>query len=194
MCPALPAHRAHTYQSYVINLNNICHILNLLSAGKRSVPVVRQHMTIAMWIVLFLDIDGVLNTRKSLLEDREMDKDCLEQLERVVKATGCKIVISSSWRIMGKMHVIRMMNKTLGRVGETVRAVIGCTPTRLDNSDLRGDEIQAWLDKHTDQVQKFIILDDETDMGALLPHLVQTNIESGLTPEIADELIEKLRA
>jgi hypothetical protein len=116
----------------------------------------------------------------------------MEQLERIVQATGCKIVISSSWRSMGKMYVIRMFNRGLGYTGEAVRAIIGMTPSRVKNSDLRGDEIQAWFDANPGKTDKFVILDDDVDMGHLMPHLIRTDPATGLTPEIADEVIARL--
>jgi len=142
--------------------------------------------------ILILDIDGVLNTREDLLQEVEITKVCMDELERIVETTGCKIVISSSWRCLGKKHIVRMFNHALGRVGSAVRAIVGMTPNRLKNSDLRGDEIQAWLDQNPN-VGKIVILDDDVDMGHLIPHLVRTDPAVGLTPEIADEVISRFQ-
>jgi len=141
--------------------------------------------------ILVLDIDGVLNTREDLLQEVKITKTCMEQLERIVETTGCKIVISSSWRCLGKKHIVRMFNQALGRVGLAVRAIVGMTPSRLKDSDLRGDEIQAWLDQNPN-VGKIVILDDDVDMGHLMGHLVRTDPTIGLTPEIADVVIAQL--
>ena len=55
----------------------------------------------------------------------------------------------------------------------------------------RGIEIQTWLDENPG-VEKFIILDDDSDMVHLMPHLLQTDGEFGLTNEIADKAIKRL--
>lgn len=58
--------------------------------------------------IIFLDIDGVLNSMELFdkLEERDMepfmgidvDEDNLEQLRYIVERTGAQIVLSSSWR------------------------------------------------------------------------------------------------
>ena len=65
--------------------------------------------------VIFLDIDGVLNTSQTFIEiDNEfiktgkrrieIDLDRVELLKEIVDATGAVIVLSSSWRLSGKME------------------------------------------------------------------------------------------
>ena len=44
--------------------------------------------------VIFLDIDGVLNTNS----DREISDDKLKLLSELVSKTGADVVLSSSWR------------------------------------------------------------------------------------------------
>ena len=44
--------------------------------------------------VIFLDIDGVLNTNS----DREISNDKLKLLSELVSKTGADVVLSSSWR------------------------------------------------------------------------------------------------
>ena len=147
--------------------------------------------------ILFLDVDGVLNTRKVLLEGDvdPIDIDCAEQLERVIKESGCKIVISSTWRIFGEVYILRAINKALGRRSPSIEeSVVGVTPSKTSNDECRGDEIQTWLDQNQNKVDKFAIVDDDVDMGDLMGHLVRTDPEFGLTEELADQLIERLTA
>lgn len=47
--------------------------------------------------VIFLDIDGVLNTFASP-EDTRMDEFRLTYLKRIIDATGAKVVLTSSLR------------------------------------------------------------------------------------------------
>ena len=56
----------------------------------------------------------------------------------------------------------------------------------------RGLEIAAWLAARPDY-PPFVILDDDDDMGALAPYLVQTNPETGLTLIDAEKAIEIIR-
>ena len=46
--------------------------------------------------VLFLDVDGVLNRCGKSAQGLEEDKVAL--LKQIVAATGCRIVLSSTWR------------------------------------------------------------------------------------------------
>ena len=54
--------------------------------------------------ILFLDIDGVLNTGSHLSQDKYGDgfnPKAVANLAKIVDATGADIVISSSWKFMG---------------------------------------------------------------------------------------------
>ena len=64
--------------------------------------------------VIFLDIDGVLNTSKTFIDiyneyqktghkRLEIDLFRLEFLKSIVDSTGAVIVLSSSWRFYGQM-------------------------------------------------------------------------------------------
>jgi hypothetical protein len=55
----------------------------------------------------------------------------------------------------------------------------------------RGNEIQAWLDA-VPVVKTFAILDDDSDMGHLLPFLVRTSGQTGLQPEHVEQAIKLL--
>lgn len=152
--------------------------------------------------VIFLDIDGVLNSRhtplkkcfKGFEEDERTDPRCVQLLNTVVERTQAKIVISSAWRIQHSAEELQAYFKHCGFTGE----IIGVTPVLL-NVDLdpedpdeweRGDEIQEWLDNN--EVENFIILDDDSDMGYLKLHLVKTSFEVGLTAEDAAVVIKEL--
>ena len=48
---------------------------------------------------LFLDIDGVIATPRNVVDGLwELDGECQNHLDTIIKATQCKIVLSSSWR------------------------------------------------------------------------------------------------
>lgn len=131
---------------------------------------------------LFLDVDGVL----SLYRNKSMfglSKPCLKQLERIIKETNAKIVLSSTWRLFPE--TLSFLKKNL-KYRELY--VYDVTPV----SGKRGAEIEEWLDTHSD-IDSYVILDDDSDMlDSQLSHFIKTNMKEGLTPELADKAIEIL--
>ena len=70
--------------------------------------------------------------------------------------------------------------------------IIGKTVWYTDENSQRGDEIQHWLD-HNDPLESFVILDDDEDMKHLLPNLILSNFDDGLTEEQANKAIDFLQ-
>lgn len=134
--------------------------------------------------IILLDFDGVLRSGRL---NYKLDPDCVSHLNALIAASGAKIVVSSAWR--GK-HVAPMQ-RLLTSWGVRGK-VIGVTPHILIPHDVsaqelevalqdwRGREIQQWLTQKA-YTGSFVILDDEADMGHLLPQLVLTNTDEGLT-------------
>lgn len=139
--------------------------------------------------VLFLDVDGVLNSSDSTNFKNNLwpvdDYMCF-MVGKIQLDTECAIVVSSSWR-----HSKEGMDAIRAKFNN----VIDKTPTSgLANYDdkPRGHEIQAWLDEHP-EVTKYAILDDDSDMlPEQLPNFFQTTFKTGLTPEIAKRVTEYL--
>lgn len=112
--------------------------------------------------VLFLDIDGVLNsTRTAVAFDgyphsfspddmRKFDPVAIA-LVRKICAHGVLVVMSSSWRISFAPYDFDNALQL---------PVVDCTPIM---NKQRGHEIQSWLDKHPD-VTHYAIVDDDSDM------------------------------
>lgn len=140
--------------------------------------------------IIFLDIDGVLVNRASFRLPRVPYKkaaaaarahpDCVAALNRITTTTGAVFILSSVWRMFG----VTFMRKWLKECGVKGK-LVGMTPSmrRADGifSVDRGLEIQAWLDSQNGDIESFVILDDDADMAHLLPKLVQTQFEPGLT-------------
>jgi len=154
--------------------------------------------------VVFLDIDGVLITRKSLTNGQsglraKADPQAVKQLNRLIKATGAQIVVSSTWRTaMGPDRLQTLLRDEWGVQGSVIGATPVCNAIRagIVLSHARGAEIQAWLTlangSEMTRVQRFVILDDENDMGELSEHLIQTEFETGLMRAHVDLAIDKL--
>lgn len=133
--------------------------------------------------VLFLDLDGVLNSMRTVVahgcfphtlelhEKKMWDWTGVQLIRKLCQDTGAKIVVSSSWR----------QNYTHTEIGNYFGLVcIGSTPNRGFFGS-RGDEIQAWLALRP-EVTNYAILDDNGGMlESQRDHFVQTSIENGVT-------------
>lgn len=152
--------------------------------------------------VLFLDFDGVITCTRASYENRVddtfmpgrnyLDGACLAELHGVIQQTGCRIVVSSSWR-----H-----GKTLEWLAEFLEVpagiVIGKTcgdgEVFTHDSDGRGNNITQWLADHGRDVDNWAVVDDDLfDMNPwMLSRIVHTSHQDGLTSEKASELIALL--
>jgi hypothetical protein len=155
--------------------------------------------------VVFLDFDGPIITLMSHVSPRVSGKgaqawpSCVAALNRITDATGAYIVVSSTWRAGGFKKTKQNLEEW-GITGE----MISITPDLahrgpvLWNSVARGLEIQKWIDdweSDTDHsLESFVILDDDKDMEHLMPFLIHTPFEIGLTEEHAQRAIEMLSA
>lgn len=162
--------------------------------------------------VIFLDIDGVLNTGWWYTQmDRNTPKDkygyafdpnSVANLKKIIDETGANIVISSSWKSFG-LSELEEMWQDRGLPGK----LIGITPNSVSdemllNADLdhmelfsiRGMEIKEWLTRHGKHVSNYVIIDDLDNM---LPeqksHFVKTDPEKGITNEDAEKAIVTLK-
>ena len=150
--------------------------------------------------IIFLDVDGVLNSINKLIETYKetkkphsgysypFDERCLKNLEILVRQTNSKLVVTSTWRKdeEGRETILNELKKY-----GLDRDVIGYTPILLNEK--RGNEIKEYLATLKD-APDFIILDDDTDMEELLQFLIQTDAQTGLTYENVQEAINKLNA
>lgn len=161
-----------------------------------------------MMKILFLDIDGVLNSGDNELalwalwkasdkaiksKDRFgtlFDERCVRWIEYIVRMTQCHIVISSSWRKSGFESL-----RTMWTERNLPLQVIDITPwEEKDGIDLyanRGDQIQSWIDSNGPV--KYCIVDDYNQMNPG-QNFVQTDGKYGLTGEDADRIINILNS
>lgn len=145
--------------------------------------------------ILFLDIDGVMNTTDSSLRHRGghvFTRDAVEALRWIVRETDCDIVISSTRRREGVV-AMRALFTGNGLVAEAAR-IIGLTPcfVKHDTDEWREDEIEAWLDGHG-RTGGFAILDDKRFSGPMRNFQVLTDHDSGLTMALARRATALLR-
>ncbi len=126
---------------------------------------------------------------------RPIQPECVALLRELVYRTGAFICVSSTWRL-GDGYTKLVV--ALSRLGVPRTCFIGKTPDGypfgpggLLVANRRGLEIQQWLDTRTD-VESFVILDDDRDMGALLPYLVLTRYDEGLTRDHVERAVAML--
>lgn len=110
--------------------------------------------------VLFLDIDGVLNSVGFRPENPKGVRDWLNEenvrrLRLLVESTGARIVVSSSWRLT---TLVEELSSALESKGARVE-IVGVTPSLGPGS--RAAEIAAWLASPPEPVEAWIALDDE---------------------------------
>ena len=125
--------------------------------------------------VIFLDIDGVLNSSRTAVafgKDwlRKFDPVSVQMLHRVVSNADAKIVISSTWRLFdGWREVIIGSLIEAGWPTDNTGSIIYSRTTTdtdewiLNTEKSRGEEIAEWLDEHPEFID-YIIIDDDNDM------------------------------
>lgn len=122
------------------------------------------------------------------------DPICMRNLKDIVEDFDAHIVISSTWRYHCKdnsRHWVELLGN-LNQYGLKDR-VTGITPgcSRHDSKLCRGDDIKEWLRNH-DDVNKFVIIDDDSDMLDLIYKLAKCNYKTGLTNEVKEKCYEIL--
>jgi histidinol phosphatase-like enzyme len=145
--------------------------------------------------IVFLDIDGVLNTNRSVTQfgsEDIFDPYCVFALNRILDQTGAKLVVHSNRRLQMDLDTLQEFLFTNG-----VRGVVIDRAARPgeggSKATKRHEFIQEWLDGHPCKDRRFVILDDERDMGHLLDHHIRTRERTGLTKELADQAILMLK-
>ena len=152
--------------------------------------------------VLFLDIDGVLNSENwfgyvqycinndmynrvlnfvdidnehkyKYIDDERIkrklnmiDDRAIANLNRIVEETGCKVVLSSSWRSSRESD--NALTEYILKLKGFKYELYGVTPRiwAKEFGTQRGEEIQVWMDKESEknEIESFVILDDDSDM------------------------------
>jgi hypothetical protein len=137
--------------------------------------------------VIFLDIDGVLNSRR-YHPRRYFEPDLVARLNQITRATGAKIVISSARRRSHAYDELTQILRKAGVEGDVIGRT-GYDPRVCGRQ--RGDEIIEWLNLNPD-VTRIVILDDRDDMRHIGPALVPTNPAIGLEDKHVHKAIAML--
>ena len=150
--------------------------------------------------IIFLDVDGVLNTSRTQRrlncsnEFTFVDTRKVLRLRDIVERTGAKLVLSSTWRLGAMPDAFYLEREALRELAAEFRRVrcplwfdiTPCLPRAK-----RWQEINAWLMNH--DTDDFIILDDVgEELKPFDDKLVLTNMRDGLTKERAELAIKML--
>ena len=149
--------------------------------------------------VLFLDIDGVLNSeawnadhQMEIAQGILIDRRKVQLLSRLVHDTQAQIILHSGWRMWfdANLRPLRREAETLVQLfAEAGLSLAGVTPDLTTEeirrnkqfSKVKADEILAWLSRH-EHVQAWVVLDDlDLHNERISAHQVRTNPVVGLT-------------
>lgn len=135
--------------------------------------------------ILFLDIDGVLNSKlyfknsfNSDENDSRFDAYSVYLLKKLVEEFSLKIVITSHWRT-------GMVDKLMSELkrNDLIPYLHQDSFTPILRSEQRGSEIKAWLDSHP-EINEYIIIDDnENILEEQKYRFVKTDAFAGLLDE-----------
>jgi len=154
--------------------------------------------------VIFLDVDGVLNSYEWRIKNREknnriikcLDEEPIKILSKIVETTNAKIVLSSSWRGLDSESVfLRILKEKLEKFNMSIFSMTGKSKKKKS----RGWEIRDWLkdNKHIYNVTSFVIIDDDSfDIAnhkkTLLPYYIKTSFKDGLQEKHVDKILHVL--
>lgn len=145
--------------------------------------------------VLFLDIDGVVNPFQTDYDGNIVSKindNCVCNVKKVVDETGCKIVISSTWKVSNSLMDV-LEEELFPKLPNG--CVIGCTPTLIPQKN-REEEITMYLSSHP-EVDKYVIVDDyDFELNSFIRNgsCVITDALSGFSDSDANACIEILNS
>ena len=149
--------------------------------------------------VIFLDIDGVLNSnfwndshQREISAGRLVDAEKVKLLGMLVKRTNAKIVLHSGWKYWfdQDLRPLRPESENLQMLFEKEEVLIADrTPDHTTEeirrskkfSLVKADEILAWLAEHKD-VDNWIVIDDlDLHNAEIEMHQIKTDPGIGLT-------------
>ena len=101
--------------------------------------------------IIFLDVDGVLNSieyltqtykkvKRTLKQEEMLDPMCINNLKEIVDKTNARIVITSSWKICDLDILIKVFSNYNLQIYRITK----------NYGDKRGKEIREWLEKNKD--------------------------------------------
>ena len=154
--------------------------------------------------IVFLDIDGCLNTRSSRTRCNGcvgIDSNKLELLKIIVIATGAEVVLTSTWktnweRLPERKHLQDIYATYLDKKFKSAGLKVADKTANCRDGVWfsRGESILDFVDKH--QPRDFVILDDKSfdyDGCGLTDNFIKLDEKVGLTNERVEQAIKILK-
>ncbi len=160
--------------------------------------------------IIFLDIDGVLNSncwnenhQREISASTLLDEDKVKLLSEIITRTKACIVLHSGWRFWfdKNMQPLRKESQHLAEIFKRNHiSILDITPDFTTEeikktkkfSLVKAKEILVWLHEHP-EVEKWIVIDDLClHDDEIEKHQLKTNQTIGLTQEDVELAIEML--
>ena len=155
--------------------------------------------------VIFLDVDGVLNSEEFLKNnpDQLIDKNKVSILKNIIDKTGAVLVMTSTWKLWFDDNMMprggyskRFYDifslfdiKLFGKTPDFSTEEIKMTKTF---SHVKSKEIIQWLNSNKN-VEQYIVIDDlDLRDEEINKHLVRTDGSIGITEEDAKRVIKMI--
>jgi hypothetical protein len=146
--------------------------------------------------IIFLDIDGVLNTANYLKRqkiesgkatNKLWDPTACKHISMLCEHYEAGIVITSSWR---HEYDIEQLQEFFGSNNISPRFIKDVTdsyaPQQDENNYCRGHEVKYWLQQNSNQATSYVIIDDEARfLEVQQDHLVRVDKEKGFSTKEA---------
>ena len=161
--------------------------------------------------VIFLDIDGVLNSnfwnedhQREISDGKYIDIEKVKLLSELVKKSGASIILHSGWRFWfdEDAQPTRSEAKYLTELLKSEGMIVaGMTPDLTTEeirkakrfSAVKADEILTWLKDHP-ETENWVVLDDlELNNEKIASFQVMTDAEQGLTEEDVERALKILK-
>lgn len=155
--------------------------------------------------VIFLDIDGVLNSNVCLEDNRQLliNRDNVLLLKELVERTGAVLVLSSGWKLYfdeylkpvseEAVYLKKMLHDyEIEFYGKTPDLSTAEIKESKKFSTVKAKEIKSWLYDHTD-AEEYIVIDDlSLNDEDINKRLIRTNSETGITKSDVESAISML--
>lgn len=162
--------------------------------------------------VIFLDIDGVLNSnswneshQKEIKEGTLIDRNLVALLGILVETTNAKIVLISGWRFWFNKNrkPLRTETERLVEIFSLENISIYDFTPDLTTEEIRktkkfslvkAQEILKWIALH-EEVNRWIVIDDlDLHNPIVFEHQIRTNPETGLTKQDVELAIKMIKS
>lgn len=148
---------------------------------------------------IFLDIDGVLNSKRTKArapyDCMGIGKNHLNVLKTIVEKTNGNIVLISDWRLSF------LPNDHMPKMADYIAKKLHSVDLQFELAsynhqyEIRAKEIEKWINTHP--TKGYIILDDNDNRWYRIPevesHWIHTDYKKGLTEDHIEEAIRKMQ-